>query len=89
MTTCLGKSCSFGLVCLSFVNVYQFSVCPSFPFGFEGGMLDLIALIPDHCLSTLFNPIALRKAKIVYIFCLSECNRVKVIVQQSICILAA
>ena len=24
-----------------------------------------------------FNPIALRKAKIVYSFCLSECNRVK------------
>ena len=26
---------------------------------------------------TLFNPIALRKAKIVYNFGLSECNRVK------------
>ena len=23
-------------------------VCPSFPFGFEGGMWDLIVLIPDH-----------------------------------------
>ena len=23
MTTCLGKSCSFGLLCVSFVNVYQ------------------------------------------------------------------
>ena len=26
MDTCLGKSCSFGLLCVSFVNVYQ-SVC--------------------------------------------------------------
>ena len=24
MTTCLGKSCSYGLLCVSFVNVYQF-----------------------------------------------------------------
>ena len=23
----------------------------TFPFGFEGGMWDLIVLIPDHCLS--------------------------------------
>ena len=29
----MGKSCSFGLLCVSFVNVYQ-----SFFFGFEGGM---------------------------------------------------
>ena len=26
MTTCLGKGCSFDLLCVSFVNVYQF-VC--------------------------------------------------------------
>ena len=67
MTTCLGKSCSFDSLCVTFANIYQFCVCPSFPFGFEGGMLNLIALIPDHCLSMFFNPIALRKAKIVYI----------------------
>ena len=41
MTTCLGKSCSFGLLCVSFENVYQF-VCASFPFGFEAGLWDLI-----------------------------------------------
>ena len=29
--------------------------CASFPFGFEGGMLDLIVLIPDHCLSLNFT----------------------------------
>ena len=23
MTTCFGKSCTFGLLCVSFVNVYQ------------------------------------------------------------------
>ena len=42
MTTCLGKSCSFGLSCVSFVNVYQF-VCASFPFGFECGKFDCIS----------------------------------------------
>ena len=26
MTTCLGMSCSFGLLCMSFMNVNQFSV---------------------------------------------------------------
>ena len=48
MTTCLGKSCSFGLLCVSFVNVY------SFPFGFDGGIRDLIVLVADHCLSFYF-----------------------------------
>ena len=37
MTTCLGKNYSFGLLCMSFVNVYQFYVCAFCPFGFEGG----------------------------------------------------
>ena len=49
MITCLGKSCLFGLLCVSFVNVYQI-FCPSFPFGIEGGMWDVIVLILDHCL---------------------------------------
>ena len=35
------------------MNVYQF-VFVHFPFGFEGGMWDLIVLIPDHCLSIYF-----------------------------------
>ena len=40
--------------CLScaFVN---FRVCPSFPFGVEVGMWDVIILIPDHCLSIYFG----------------------------------
>ena len=27
----------------------------SFPLGFVGGMLDLIVLVPDHCLSFYFE----------------------------------
>ena len=55
MTTCLGKSWSFGLLtCLSWALV-KFCVCPSFPFGIEGGMCDVSVLIPDHCLSIYFS----------------------------------
>ena len=32
--------------------IYVFSY---FPFGFEGRMLDLIASVPDHCLSFYFT----------------------------------
>ena len=53
MTTCLGKSCSFGLPCMSFMNIYQFYV--HFSFGFEGRMWDVIVLILDHCLSIYFS----------------------------------
>ena len=65
MTTCLGKSCSFGLLCACFVNVYKF-VCASFPFGFEGGMWDLI---PDHCLSIFFPLFVEAKYSIPFLFC--------------------
>ena len=44
MTTCLRKSCSF----VSFVNEC-ICECTSFPFGFEGGVWDLVVLFPDHC----------------------------------------
>ena len=55
MITCLGMSCLFGLCVVYFVNVYEFvCMCASFPFGFEGGMWDLIVFIPDHCLSIYF-----------------------------------
>ena len=51
MTTYLGKSYLFALLCVSFVNVCQ-SLCVLLSFsGFEGGVRDLIVLIPDHCLS--------------------------------------
>ena len=43
MTTCFEKSRLFGLSCVSIVKVYQcVCVCASFPFGFEGGMWDLV-----------------------------------------------
>ena len=29
-------------------------MCSSFPLGIEGGMWDVIVLIPDHCLSIYF-----------------------------------
>ena len=51
MTICLGKSCSFGLLYVSFVGVGQILCVSFFPFGIEGGMWDVIVLIPDHCLS--------------------------------------
>ena len=46
MTTCLGKSCSFGL---PRVSVYVFSY---FPFGFEGRMLNLIVSLLIFSLRT-------------------------------------
>ena len=55
MTTYLGKSCSFGLPRVSFVNCRQFMYFSYFPFGFEGRMWDLIVSVPDHCLS--FDPL--------------------------------
>ena len=36
---------------LHIINSIIFYVCVSLPFGFEGGMWDLIALNPDHCFS--------------------------------------
>ena len=47
MTTCFGKSCSFGLPCVSFVSFIN--LC------FEDGMWDLILLHPDHFLSFYFH----------------------------------
>ena len=60
MPTCLGKSYSFvGLLCESFVNVLQMYVCVSFPFSFDGGMRDLVVLIPDQCHSVYFVSVVL------------------------------
>ena len=47
MTTCFGKSCSFNLLCVSFVDIYRF-VCALLSLGFEGRMSDLIELVPDN-----------------------------------------
>ena len=53
MTTYLGKSCSFCLPRVPFVNCRQF-IFSYFPFGFEGRIWDLIVSVPDHCLSFYF-----------------------------------
>ena len=55
MTTYLGKSCSFGLPRVSFVNCGQFMYLVISLFGFEGRMWDLIVSVPDHCLSFYFS----------------------------------
>ena len=44
-------------------------VCVSFfPFGIEGGIWDVIVLIPDHCLSIYFGIIVSVLIKMVSIF---------------------
>ena len=45
MTSCVGKSCLTGLLCLYFVNVYQFACVHSV---FESEIRDLIVLVPDN-----------------------------------------
>ena len=55
MTICLGKSCSFGLPRVPFVNCFSIYAFSYFPFGFEGRMWDLIVLVPDHCLTFYFG----------------------------------
>ena len=54
MATCFGKSCSFGLLCVSFENVYEF-VCVLLSLLVLRVMWDLIVLIPEHCLSIYFS----------------------------------
>ena len=54
MTTYLGKSCSFGLPRVPFVNCGQFMYLVISLFGFQGRMWDLIVSVPDHCLSFYF-----------------------------------
>ena len=55
MTTYFGKSCSFGFPRVPFVNCGQFMHLVISLFGFEGRMWDLIASVPDHCLSFYHN----------------------------------
>ena len=38
-----------------FLDRLSICVCTSFHFDFEGGMWDLIVLVPDHCLSFYFT----------------------------------
>ena len=58
MTTCLEKSCSFGLPRVPFVNCCQFMYLVfSSPFVFEGRMWDLIVPVPEPCLSFYFSSV--------------------------------
>ena len=38
-------------------------MCYPFPFGFEGGIGDLIVLLPDHCLSVYLKP-----PRLIYVY---------------------
>ena len=51
--------------CLSLKRL-SVCVCVSFPFGFMGWLLDLIVLVPDHCLFMKVRP--------AYLFLLREKN---------------
>ena len=53
MTICLVKSCSFGLLCVSFVSICQF-VCVRL----EGRLWDSITLVLDKCLSVYFAKVS-------------------------------
>ena len=55
MTTSLGKSCSFDVLCVSFVGDCQILCVSFFSFGIEGRMWDVIVLISDHCISVYFS----------------------------------
>ena len=54
MTTCLGKSCSFGLSRKPFVNCRQFMYLVVSLYGFEDRIWDLIVSVPDHCFFFFF-----------------------------------
>ena len=49
------QSCPVGLMCTSFVNVYQYLYESFFMFGFQDEILDLIVLNYDYCLSIYFQ----------------------------------
>ena len=51
------KSCSCGLLCVSIVKVYQFMSVRLNPLGFDGGVWDLIVIVPEqlfYCVSKIF-----------------------------------
>ena len=56
MTTCLGKGCRFTM--RVFRERLSVRVCSVFPFGFEGGMWDLVVFVPDHCPFMYFKSVS-------------------------------
>ena len=64
MTTFWEKAVhSANCTCLSWALI-KFCVCPSFPFGIEGGMWDVIVFIPDHYLSIYFVSVPHKRTSI-------------------------
>ena len=59
----MGKSCSFSVLCVSFVNVYEFCACASFRFEFEGGIWDLIVFFLIIAFFTYFMISVCRDSK--------------------------
>ena len=57
MTTCVGKSYSFGLLCVSFVGVVKFS----FSFGIRGSILNVIVLSHSNGDSCLIFDLLIRE----------------------------
>ena len=53
MTTCMGKSCSFGLLCVSLVNAYKILCVSFFPCLYGGWYVSVLS--PYHCLSIYFQ----------------------------------
>ena len=52
-------------------------LCPSFPFGIEGGKCYLIVLIPDHCLSIYFpgqSQLSIPQYNVSLLFCIPNMN---------------
>ena len=54
MTTCLGKSCSFDLPRVPFVNCCAFMYFVVISLLVEDRIWDLTVSVPDHCLSFYF-----------------------------------
>ena len=63
MITCLGRSCLFGLLCMSFWNVYEFVCVLLSRLVFKGGMWVVIVLISDTCLS-IYSRLALSRLRL-------------------------
>ena len=55
MTTCFGKELFIRFTVRVLCERLSVCVCVSFTFVSEGGMWDLIVLVPDHCLSFYFE----------------------------------
>ena len=60
MSTCLGESCSFGLLCVSFVNFCRLVCeCAYFPIGFKGGIwmqgFDSISFLSLHFYLSIYH----------------------------------